>query len=117
MSGDRTCPDLESAVTRARRLLAILRELTETGMDLVRALRRELMEGAAPVDLEIRYCRLAKAIRQLVALEARLAQGLDDAGSGRWADEEAARELSAVAAQARKDTAIETIELAVREAG
>jgi regulator of protease activity HflC (stomatin/prohibitin superfamily) len=109
--------NLESAVARARRLLALLRELSEAGMNLVRGLSRELKDGASAVDIEIRYCRLAKAIRQLVALEARLGQALDDVAAGRWEAEEAERSLRALTAQARKDAAFETLEQAVREAG
>jgi hypothetical protein len=106
-------PDLQSAVARTRRLLALLRELTETGMALARGLQHETQIADA-VD---RFCRIAKAVRQLIALEARLAQALDDVASGRWAAEEAERTLRALADEAGKDAAFEAIEAAVREAG
>jgi hypothetical protein len=115
---DRTAPsELESAVARARRLLALLRELSEAGMKLVHELSRELHDGALPADIEIRYCRLAKAIRQLIALEARLGQALDDVAAGRWEAEDAERSLRALSAQARKDAAFGAVEQAIREAG
>jgi hypothetical protein len=106
-------PDLDAAAARARRLLALLRELTEIGMELARGLRNET-QAADAVD---RFCRIAKAVRQLIALEARLAQALQDAASGRWADDEAERTLRALADEAGKDAAFEAIETAVREAG
>jgi hypothetical protein len=117
MLSDSTAPTLESAVARTRRLLALLSELRELGMDLVRVLHRQVMDGSAPADADIRYCRIAKAIRQLVALEMRLAQALDDVASGRWAAEEAERELRALTAQARKDAAFDVLQDAIREAG
>jgi hypothetical protein len=110
-------PDLPSAVARTQRLLALLRELTETGMELARDLRRELMSGAVGADIDVRFCRIAKAVRQLIALEARLAEALDDVDSGRWAAQEAERQLRTLADQAREDDAFEAIEEALREAG
>src|SRR4051812_21121335 len=101
-------PDLAAAVTRTRRLMALLHELTDTGMELARALRRELMAGGSASDLELRFCRIAKAVRQLIALEARLDQALNDVASGRWAAEEAQRELRALTVS--EDAAIEAIE-------
>jgi hypothetical protein len=115
-SGD-SPPTLESALAEIRRLQAILRELTKMGMELVRELHRQLMDGAAPVDADVRYCRLANAIRRLAALEMRLAQALVDVSSGRWAEEEAERELRALAAQARKDAAVDELKQAVGHAG
>jgi hypothetical protein len=109
--------DLQTAVARAQRLLALLGDLSEMGMDLVRDLHRRAMAGAGPADAASQYCRLAKAIRQLVALEMRLAQALEDAESGRWAAEEAERELRALTAKAREDAALEAVEEALRDAG
>ena len=117
MSSDSASPDLESAVARTTRLLALLCELREMGMDLVRVLHRQAMDGAGLLEAAQRYCQLAKAIRQLIALEARLAQALSDVHSGRWAEDEAQRELHALAVQTRKDAAFETVEQAIREAG
>jgi hypothetical protein len=110
-------PDLESAAARVRRIIALLRELTEMAMELARALRSELDSAGASSDLVNRFCSIAQAVRRLVALEARLAQALEDAASGRWAAEEAERELRALSEAARKDAAIEVVERAVREAG
>jgi hypothetical protein len=109
--------DLDAAVARIRRLMALLSELTDTGMELARGLKRELMAGGSAVEIEVRFCRIARAIRRLVALEARLARALDDVASGRWAGDEASRELDALAAQAHEDEAVEALETAVREAG
>jgi hypothetical protein len=117
MSSDSASHDLESAVARTRRLLKLLCELREMGMDLVRVLHRQAMDGGDLLEAAQRYCQLAKAIRQLIALEARLAQALSDVHNGRWADEEAERELRALTAQTRKDAAFETVEHAIREAG
>jgi hypothetical protein len=117
MSPNSAPPTLESAVARTRRLLTLLCELRQMGMDLVRALHRQTMDGAGPADADLRFCRLAKAIRRLVALEARLARALDDVASGRWAAEEAERELGSLTAQARKDAAFDVLEGAIREAG
>jgi hypothetical protein len=112
MTDGAALPDLNSAVVRARRLLALLRELTEIGMELARGLGRE-----PHADVVTRYCRIAKAIRQLIALEARLAQALEDAASGHWAAEDAERTLRALADEARQAEAIETLGQAVREGG
>lgn len=117
MPANTALPDLEITVARARRLLALLRELTSMGMDQARALHRQVMAGGSTADIEIRFCRIAKAIRQLAALEMRLGQALDDVAAGRWEAEEAQRQLDALAAQAREETAIEAVEQAVREAG
>jgi hypothetical protein len=108
-------PDLAAAVARTRRLMALLHELTETGMELARGLRREVMSTGASAGVEIRFCRIAKAVRQLIALEAKLDQALGDVASGRWAAEDAERELAALTTS--EDAAIEAIETAVREAG
>src|SRR5436190_4077399 len=104
--------DLNTATARARRLLALLRELTEIGMELARRLGRE-----AHGDVVARYVRIAKAVRQLIALEFRLTQALEDAASGRWAAEDATRELAALTDEANRAEAFETLEAAVREGG
>jgi hypothetical protein len=109
--------DLETAKARVGRLCALLAELSGMGMDLVRALHGDLMNGGRAADAVAQFCRLAKAIRQLVALEFRLTQALADVESGRWAAEEAERGLRALAAQARRDAAVEAVGRAVREAG
>jgi hypothetical protein len=111
-------PDLETAVVRARRLLALLRQLSKMGMDLAEALHREAMDGGrVSMDMTQRFCRIAKAIRQLAALEMRLAQALDDVAAGRWETEEAERELDAISAKTGEDEAFEAVAQAIREAG
>ena len=69
----------DASPTRHERHMATLAELTEIGMDLARELRREVMEAGAepPADVALRFARIAKAVRQCVALEARLAADAD----------------------------------------
>jgi hypothetical protein len=100
--------ELDCAVARMRRILAILRELTELGMELARGLR-ELGTLAAAA----RFPRIARAIRQLIALEAQLAQTLDEVDRGTWATDEAADTLNALADRVQDDEAIETLETLV----
>src|SRR5205085_3996351 len=88
--------DMDSATARVRRILHILQELTELGMDLARGLR-----GAGTLEAVDKFVRIARAIRQLIALEARLAQALDAVDRGAWAPDEAARNLNALADQAQ----------------
>jgi hypothetical protein len=75
---------------RTERHLRILAELTEIGMDLARAVRRQALAQAAPEeadtpqagapdrigggDLALVFSRIARAVRQTVALEAKLAE-------------------------------------------
>jgi hypothetical protein len=66
------------AVARAERHLALLAELADIGMDLAREVRRQALDASedAPsaADLALTFSRVARAVRQTVALEARLAE-------------------------------------------
>lgn len=78
--------DLEG---RTARQLAMLQELAEIGMQIVRAVRDEALATDAPAaddapqrssrfgngDLGLVYSRVARAVRQTVALETRVAEG------------------------------------------
>jgi len=71
----------DAAEARAERHLAVLRELAEIGMDLARIVRREALaaeaadpeQPAVPAELTLTFSRIARAVRQTLALEARLA--------------------------------------------
>ena len=69
-------PELEAVERRARHL-RILTELAEIGMELVQHVRLQVLEEAVPAgaDPVLAFARLAKAIRQTVALEAKVAAG------------------------------------------
>ncbi|HEV7385973.1 MAG TPA: hypothetical protein VGN89_13920, partial [Phenylobacterium sp.] len=67
-----------AAEARAERHLRLLEELAEIGMDLARTVQRQAHEQAA-ADLDaaalgLVFSRIARAVRQTVALEARLAE-------------------------------------------
>jgi len=98
----------ECAAARIRRILAILRELTELGMALARRLPELGVLTAAD-----RFPRIARAIRQLIALEMRLAQALDEVDHGTWAPDEAALTLNTLADQVQDSEVIETLETLV----
>jgi hypothetical protein len=100
--------DLESATARMRRILAMLRELAELGLALARGLPELGLLKAAD-----RFPRIARAIRQLIALEVRLAQALAEADRGTWTPDEAARALNTLADEVQDSEAIETIETLV----
>jgi hypothetical protein len=71
---------------RAERRLRILQELAEIGMDLARAVRTRALaakDPAATVDLGLSFSRIARAVRQTVALEARLEQDRQAAAAER----------------------------------
>jgi hypothetical protein len=67
---------LEAEERRARHL-RILTELAEIGMELVQHVRLQVLEEVVPpgVDPVLAFARLAKAVRQTVALEAKVAAG------------------------------------------
>jgi hypothetical protein len=75
--------------SRAERHLRLLQELAEIGMDIARAVRAEALardDAAEPTpsrfgkgDLGLVYSRVARAVRQTFALEARLAEGIEKA--------------------------------------
>ena len=78
--------EIDAALARNERCLQVLQELTEIGMEIARALKAEALArvdaepAAAPVfgkaDLGLVFSRIAKAVRQTVALEMRIAEGL-----------------------------------------
>jgi hypothetical protein len=94
---------------RTERHLRLLQELAELGMDIARAVRAEAVEpapapedDAAPsrfgADLGLVFARIARAVRQTLALEARVA------ADGRQAQERRqAEEVRRRAEQRRKD--------------
>jgi hypothetical protein len=63
-------PDQERSQRHAR----VLQRLAEIGMNLAEAVDMQRQEdGPDPADLAIKFARIAKAVRQTLALEARLA--------------------------------------------
>jgi hypothetical protein len=81
------------AAARTARQLAMLQELAEIGMQMARAVRDEALAraedaDAAPKppspfgggDLGLVYARIARAVRQTLALETRVADGIEKAG-------------------------------------
>jgi hypothetical protein len=70
------CPIPDPAEARAQHRFVVLRELTDLGMGIARDVRRQAAEpaapGAPPVDFGLQFARIARAVRQTVALEARL---------------------------------------------
>jgi hypothetical protein len=68
----------DPAAARTERHLRLLAELAEIGMDLAREVRRQALdqsEDSPPAaDLALTFSRIARAVRQTVALEARLAE-------------------------------------------
>ena len=67
---------LEAGERRARHL-RILAELAEIGMELVQHVQRQVLDEDVPpgADPVLAFARLAKAVRQTVALEAKVALG------------------------------------------
>ncbi len=72
------CETSDPAAARTERHLRLLAELAEIGMDLAREVRRQALDqdGEAPpaADLALTFSRIARAVRQTVALEAKLAE-------------------------------------------
>jgi hypothetical protein len=62
---------------RRERHSRILQELADIGMELVQHVRRQALEEVAPssADPVLAFTRLARAVRQTIALDARLATG------------------------------------------
>ncbi|HVJ52904.1 MAG TPA: hypothetical protein VM689_10600 [Aliidongia sp.] len=91
-------PAPEAGEDRAERHLRLLKDLAEIGMNIARAVERQALERAAAepaqaepaTDIGLTFQRVAKAIRQTVALEAKLAADRDE-GLRRAAETEAAR--------------------------
>ena len=81
---------------RAERHLRMLAELAEIGMELARQVGRQALDGGAEVDGDpgLKFARIARAVRQTVALEARLdseARALEQQGAAARASREAAQ--------------------------
>ncbi len=82
-----------AAEARTARHLAMLQELAEIGMQMARAVRDEALARAEAVDedapgppsrfgngdLGLIYSRIARAVRQTLALETRVAEGIEKA--------------------------------------
>ena len=75
--------------SRAERHLRLLQELAEIGMDIARAVRAEAVAEDDPAErapsrfggaeFGLVYSRIARAVRQTLALEARIAEDIDKA--------------------------------------
>jgi hypothetical protein len=68
----------DPAAARTERHLRTLAELAEIGMDLAREVRRQALDETADAppagELALTFSRIARAVRQTVALEAKLAE-------------------------------------------
>ncbi|MCU1500504.1 MAG: hypothetical protein JWM47_4457 [Acidimicrobiales bacterium] len=74
MFADDTPVTLEPSQERSERHARILQRLVEIGMNLAEAVDLQRQEdGADPSELAMKFARIAKAVRQTLALEARLA--------------------------------------------
>jgi hypothetical protein len=124
----------DRAQARIGRYVSQLEELAEIGMDLARGLRRQVVEApeadaarADPAGAALAYSRLARAIRQTLALAVRLA---DEArASDREAAEAAERremveqiiaddlERAVARREIVRSVAVQAIEAEVRERG
>ncbi|MDR3474283.1 MAG: hypothetical protein P4M09_21750 [Devosia sp.] len=117
-------PDAERAVRHLRGLA----ELGEIGLELARALRRRVVEAveAAPVaapigagtgfggDVGLAFSRIARAVRQTFALEARMAQ--DErarAEDGRFEAQRRRSLIESLRPPTRKETIRDAVEMAI----
>jgi len=117
--------DAEDAVDlQAARQLAALEELREIGMDLARALGRQVTRPAsedearalAGIDVGLAYARIARAVRQIIAMEQEIV-GLREARARRIVEDRAARAQALIdAAAAREEQAAAAIQRSVRHA-
>jgi len=119
-----------AAQARAARQLAMLQELAEIGMQIARAVRDEALapEPADDVgaprpssrfgngDLGLVYSRIARAVRQSLALETRVAEDIEKAkvereqrrvAALRWAADERQHEIRDYVAEAIEAEAVE----------
>ena len=82
-------PAADPARDRAERHLRTLQELAEIGMGLAREVARQASDQTAETpsapDFALAFSRIARAVRQTVALEARLAEGRQTGETGRAA--------------------------------
>ena len=75
MNTHQTSTNQTASTERAERHSGVLRELAEIGMDLARALRAHALaepDAAQAADVGLVFSRISRAIRQTVALEAKL---------------------------------------------
>ena len=105
------------ADARTERHLRMLQELAEIGMDLARGVRAQALDpaaGAAGGDFGLVFSRIARAVRQTLALEARIAQEQAARDQQRLA-EETRRGRDAVLRRGliRKNTVREAVEQAI----
>jgi hypothetical protein len=127
---DRAAASVCAAQARAARQLAMLQELAEIGLQMARAVRDEALacvdaaEDDAPRppsrfgngDLGLVYSRIARAVRQTLALETRVADDSERSrvereqrrvAALRWASEERQREIRDYVAEAIEAEAVE----------
>ena len=123
------CACCAGAGTRIARQLAMLQELAEIGMDLARAVRREALaepkDDGAPktptrsaADYDLALSRIARTVRQTLALETRLAADHEaEQETGRHIVRESARQLQTELHRAQKRAQVRQITTEAIEAG
>ena len=90
---------------RSQRHARVLRRLAEIGMNLAEAVDLQRQEdGADPADLAMKFARIAKAVRQTLALEARL--GDEDRARRTAAEYRRKVEQDRLASRAKNERAI-----------
>jgi hypothetical protein len=124
---DRADAPICAAQARTERQLAMLQELAEIGMQIARAVREEALARAEPADadapsrfgtgdLGLIYSRVARAVRQTLALEARVADDSETAkvqreqrrvAAIRWAAHERRQQVRGYVTQAIEAEAAE----------
>jgi hypothetical protein len=117
-------PHAAAAMARAERRLAILAELTELGMDLVRDLGRQASAPpdttAPPREPAEPFARLSRAIRLTLTLEARMDSELAALRAGAAIEVETRRVAAAASARTAAEVRFgdhrRAIDRAVREA-
>jgi hypothetical protein len=113
MHGPQPSETADPAVARTERHLRMLAELGEIGMDLAREVRRQALDrtGEAPpaADLALTFSRIARAVRQTVALEAKLAEGPSERArlsvADRWRSARRKRQVKEIVAAVIDDEA------------
>jgi hypothetical protein len=101
-----SCETSDPAAARTERHLRMLAELAEIGMNLAREVSRQALDQSqdAPpaADLALTFSRIARAVRQTVALEAKLAEGPAQrpplSVSDRWRSARRKRQVSEIVA-------------------
>ena len=115
------------ASSRIARQLAMLQELAEIGMDLARAVRREALAepkdgdqapARSAADYDLALSRIARAVRQTLALETRLAADHQaDQEAGRHIVRESARRLQTQLHRAQRRAQVREIAAEAIDAG